>query len=66
MSVQAPTTEKGDKCLVMAEDFACSLTPDQVEKGKSEAESILFTSGETVAVIPNDDDGKVESPDKKT
>ena len=46
----------------MAEHFACSLTPDQVEKGKSEAESILFTSGETVAVIPNDDNGKVESP----
>jgi len=33
LAVQAPTTEKCDKCLVIAKDIACSLTP--------------FTAGET-------------------
>ncbi len=47
LAVQAPTTEKCDKCLVIAKDIACSLTPDQVEKGQSEAKSIIFTAGET-------------------
>jgi hypothetical protein len=47
LAVQAPTTEKCDKCLVIAKDIACSLTPDQVKKGQSEAKSIIFTAGET-------------------
>jgi len=47
LAVQAPTTEKCDKCLVIAKDIACSLTLDQVEKGQSEAKSIIFTAGET-------------------
>jgi len=47
LAVQAPTTEKCDRCLVIAKDIACKLTPDQVEKGQSEAKNIIFTSGET-------------------
>ena len=47
LAVQAPTTEKCDKCLGIAKDIACSLTPDQVEKGQSEAKSIIFTAGKT-------------------
>tara|TARA_R100001369_G_C3221508_1_gene150151 strand:- start:92 stop:271 length:180 start_codon:yes stop_codon:yes gene_type:complete len=43
LAVQAPTTEKSDRCLVIAEEIACKLNPDQVEKGQSEANSILLT-----------------------
>ena len=43
LAVQAPTTEKCDRCLVIARDIACKLTPDEVMKGQSDAENILLT-----------------------
>lgn len=44
LSVTAPTEEKGQECLKIAQSIARNLSPNQVKQAQKEAERILGIS----------------------
>ena len=44
LSVTAPTEEKGQQCLKIAQSIARNLSPEEVKRAQKEAERILGIS----------------------